>query len=119
MNVDVMARTNPDGRTHTLTHACTHAHTLNTNCNNYVSLYRKRARPSEKIEGLTVSPTTIIYKDLGHLGVNENLSSMALYDWNHMKRDLTGATHGVIGPGDVVIYQAAVDWKTKICLKSG
>ena len=36
--VQVIVRTNPDGRTD----ARTHAHTPNKNCNNYVSLTRKR-----------------------------------------------------------------------------
>ena len=40
INVQVMFRTNPDGRTDALTHA----HTPNKTCNNYASLTRKRAR---------------------------------------------------------------------------
>ena len=43
-----MVRTNSDGSTDALTHGCTdtgtHAHTPNQNCDNYVSLPRKRAQ---------------------------------------------------------------------------
>ena len=38
INIEVMARTNPDGRMHARTHLLTHAHTPNKNCINYISL---------------------------------------------------------------------------------
>ena len=42
--VQVMVRTNPDGWMQGRTDPRTHTHTLNKNCNNYVSLTHKRAR---------------------------------------------------------------------------
>ena len=44
INVKVMVWTNPVGRTHGLTDSRMHSNTPSWNCNNYVSLTRKRAR---------------------------------------------------------------------------